>query len=239
MDSIPYYDRNAQTFYNRTIDADMGDVYEKFLKHLLEKGRILDAGCGSGRDSKFFLSKGHDVVSFDGSLEMVRMASNLLGKSALRMLFQEICFSSEFDAVWANASLLHVPYEGLREILQRFHKSLLPSGILYASFKYGTSMRQVEDRVFFDMNETNIGPYLKGLFQPLEIWKSPDTRSTVAPSPDKYWLHFVAKRIESDGYLYRENVTNAETLKTIENIEKGKGLVEAKDAQDLFRKLGI
>ena len=194
MDSIGYYDKNAKDFYNRTINADMQDVYQKFLKHLPKQGRILDAGCGVGRDSKFFMMKGYDVVPFDGSLEMVNMASGFLGKTALHLLFQDIDFSNEFDAIWANASLLHIPYENLRGILQDFHKSLLPSGILYASFKYGTSMRKTEGRFFFDMNESNIEPYLKGLFHPLEIWKSDDTRSKVAPSPDKSWLNFIARR---------------------------------------------
>jgi SAM-dependent methyltransferase len=196
MDSIGYYDKNSKEFHDRTINADLQDVYQKFLKYLPKEGRILDAGCGVGRDSKFFLNIGYDVVPFDGSVEMVKMASDLLGKKVFHMLFQDINFSREFDAVWANASLLHIPYEHLREIFQGFHQSLLPSGILYASFKYGTSMRQVEDRFFFDMNETDLEPYLKGLFHPLEIWKSEDTRSKVAPSPDRCWLNFIAKRIE-------------------------------------------
>jgi SAM-dependent methyltransferase len=195
MSSIGYYDKNSQDFQGRTINADVQDLYEKFLKHLPESGRILDAGCGVGRDSKFFLSKGYEVVAFDGSLEMVKMTSKLLGKDALHMLFQEMHFLSEFDAVWANASLLHIPYESLRGVFQSIHKALLPSGIIYGSFKYGTSMRLTEDRVFFDMDEASIQPYLKGLFVPLEIWKSADTRSTVAPSPDRSWLNFIAKRI--------------------------------------------
>lgn len=195
MDSIGYYNKNARDFYDRTLHADVGELYQKFLQHLPEKGRILDAGCGSGRDSKFFLSKGYEVVSFDGSQEMVKMASDLLQKSVLQMLFQEVRFSGEFDAVWANASLLHVPYEELRSILQKFHRSLRPSGIFYASFKYGNSMRQVEDRFFFDMDEKTVEPYLKGLFQPIEIWKGEDTRSKVAPSPQKSWLHLIGRRL--------------------------------------------
>jgi SAM-dependent methyltransferase len=193
MSSINYYNKNSQNFYERTINADLQDTYQKFLRHVPKGGRILDAGCGVGRDAKFFLSNGYDVVAFDGSLEMVKLTSNLLGKNALHMLFQDIDFSSEFNAVWANASLLHVPYENLREVLEGFYRALLPSGILYASFKYGTSMRVTEDRIFFDMNEASIELYLKGLFVPLEIWKSADTRSTVAPSPDKSWLNFIAR----------------------------------------------
>lgn len=196
MDSISYYDKNSKDFYIRTINADVQELYKKFLQYIPQQGRILDAGCGVGRDSKFFLNQGYDVVSFDGSLEMAKIASSVLGKNVLHMLFQDLNFSKEFDAIWANASLLHVPYKNLREILQGFHNSLLPSGIVYASFKYGTSMREVEDRFFFDMDEVNIEPYLEGLFQPIEIWKSVDTRSKIAPSPEKSWLNFVARRIE-------------------------------------------
>lgn len=195
MSSIGYYDKNSQDFYNRTINADVQELYEKFLKHIPSQGRILDAGCGSARDSKFFLSRGYEAVAFDGSMEMVRMGSKLLGKDVLHMLFQDMNFSHEFDAVWANASLLHVPYENLREVLESFHKALHLDGILYASFKYGTSMRKTEGRFFYDMDESSIRPYLKGLFNPLEIWKSVDTRSQVAPSPDKSWLNVIARRM--------------------------------------------
>lgn len=195
MSSISYYDKNSQEFFDRTINADVQDLYQKFLKYVPKEGRILDAGCGVGRDSRFFLSKGYDVLAFDGSQEMVKITSNLLGKEALHMLFQDMNFSNEFDAVWANASLLHVPYENLRGVIEGFHKALLPSGILYASFKYGASMRSVEDRFFFDMNEDSIKSYIKGLFAPLEIWKSADTRSKIAPSPDKSWLNFIARRM--------------------------------------------
>ncbi len=195
MDSINYYNKNSKDFYNRTINVDMQELYKKFLEYIPIQSRILDAGCGVGRDSKFFLSKRYDVISIDGSSEMVKMASAFLGKNVEQMLFQEVNFSNEFDAIWANASLLHIPYENLREVIQRFHKALLPSGILYASFKYGTSMRQVGERFFFDMDEANIEPYLKGSFQLLEIWKSADTCSKVAPSPDRSWLHFIARRL--------------------------------------------
>jgi SAM-dependent methyltransferase len=198
MDSTIYYDENSKDFYDRTINADVQLLHQKFLSHIPKESRILDAGCGVGRDSKFFLSQGHDVVSFDGSLKMTKIASNLLSKNVLHMLFKDVGFYTEFDAIWANASLLHVPYEKLREIIQAFHKALRPSGILYASFKYGTFMRQVENRFFFDMDEGTIKPYLKGLFQPLEIWKSEDTLSKIAPSLDKSWLHFIARRIEND-----------------------------------------
>ena len=195
MSSISYYDKNAQDFYDRTIHADVQDLCEAFLKHVPKRGRILDAGCGTGRDAKVFLDRGYDVVAFDGSLEMTKLASVFLGRNVRHLLFKDIDFSNEFEAVWANASLLHVPFEDLREVLERFHRALVPSGVLYASFKYGASMRNAGDRIFSDMDEKSILPYLDGLFAPVEIWKSADTRSTVAPSPDRSWLNLIAKSL--------------------------------------------
>ena len=75
MSSIHYYDKNSQAFHDRTINADVQDLYQKFLQHVPNHGKILDAGCGVGRDSRFFLSKGYKTVAFDGSREMVKMAS--------------------------------------------------------------------------------------------------------------------------------------------------------------------
>lgn len=195
MDSIDYYNKNSKAFYYRTINADLSEEYQKFLKHLPKQARILDAGCGSGRDSKFFLERGYETVAFDGSLEMVKVASDLLKKKVFHMCFEDMGFLNEFHAIWASASLLHIPYDKLRKVMQRLHKALLPSGILFASFKYGNSKRKVEDRSFFDMDEKSIGPYIKGLFEPIEIWKTKDVRSQKAPSEDKSWLNLLAKRI--------------------------------------------
>jgi len=77
-------------------------------------GRILDAGCGSGRDSLAFMRKGYQVVSIDASGEMVAAASRLTGQSAVLMRFDEVAFDGEFDADWACASLLHVARRDLQ-----------------------------------------------------------------------------------------------------------------------------
>ena len=62
MESEEYYNENADDFYN-TCDVDLSDIYIKFEKYLPKKATILDAGCGSGRDSKYFLSKGYECIS--------------------------------------------------------------------------------------------------------------------------------------------------------------------------------
>ena len=74
-----YYDKNAQEFFDGTVDADMSSHHEKFLELIPENGSILDAGCGSGRDTKIFKTLGYNVTAIDGSAEMCRLASKFSG----------------------------------------------------------------------------------------------------------------------------------------------------------------
>jgi SAM-dependent methyltransferase len=193
MSSVDYYNQNAQVFFDRTINADVHHGYAKFLPHLTPKARILDAGCGSGRDSLYFREHGFDIVAFDASIEMVKLSSHLLGSPTLHLRFQELTFREEFDAVWASASLLHIAYNELPDVLQKLHLALKPESILYATFKYGHGCREVDGRVFYDMNEQSILPYLQPHFVPIEIWDTPDNRS-VAPSPHQAWLNILAQK---------------------------------------------
>jgi 2-polyprenyl-3-methyl-5-hydroxy-6-metoxy-1,4-benzoquinol methylase len=67
-------------------------------------GRILDAGCGSGRDSLHFLQHGHEVEAFDASAEMCQLASSLIGRTVLQKTFEDVDSVSDFDGVLANTS---------------------------------------------------------------------------------------------------------------------------------------
>lgn len=107
--TIEFYNKYAEEFYNATVSANMSETCNKFLKHVAPGGKILDAGCGSGRDSLYFIKRGYEVVSFDASEEMVRLSGELTGQQTLLMKFEDIDFKDEFDGIWACASLLHVP----------------------------------------------------------------------------------------------------------------------------------
>ena len=90
--NIEYYNENAEAFYAGTIDADMSFWRDKFESYIVDGGRVLDAGCGSGRDSRAFMHHGYSVVAFDGPREMCRLASELLGEEVWQMGFDEIAF---------------------------------------------------------------------------------------------------------------------------------------------------
>lgn len=156
--NVEYYNKNADSFFDGSVGADMSHDRDMFISYLPEKARILDAGCGSGRDSKAFLDAGFDVVSFDASSEMCRRATEYIGREVLNMRFEDMTFTDVFDGIWASASLLHVPMEDLPGIMQKMHNALKPSGVMYASFKYGDGTKQRGERLFSDFNEKSIVP---------------------------------------------------------------------------------
>lgn len=192
--SIEFYNVNAVEFFNNTIFVDMMETYEEFLKYVKPEGKILDAGCGSGRDTVFFLRKGLAVVSLDASDEMVRLSSELTGQNTIKMQFQEIGFIKEFDGVWACASLLHVSREEIDDVITRIASSLKPEGIFYASFKYGDEVTIRDGRLFNSYNEET----LKSLFEKhkgllaIRAWKTQDVRPD---RKDEFWVNVLCKKI--------------------------------------------
>jgi 2-polyprenyl-3-methyl-5-hydroxy-6-metoxy-1,4-benzoquinol methylase len=140
-----YYDTHASQMIRSTFDVDLSALYARFLKHLKPDSTILDAGCGPGRDAFAFKKMGYLVAEFDASHTMVSIASKILSQQVLHCTFQEIAFCEEFDAVWACASLLHVPKKELVAVLHKLSTSLLHGGILYMSFKYGNVERMADD----------------------------------------------------------------------------------------------
>ena len=103
-DTVEYYNRNADAFFDSTIHADMSEQIRAFLEFLPAGGTILDAGCGSGRDSLVFMKHGFHVEAFDASEEMCKRAAKVLGKKVLQCRVEDMAFQEQFDGIWACAS---------------------------------------------------------------------------------------------------------------------------------------
>jgi ubiquinone/menaquinone biosynthesis C-methylase UbiE len=95
--TLDYYNQNAKEFINRTVDADMHYCQDKFIKMLETGAYILDAGCGSGRDSLYFLEHSFKVCAIDGSEEMCKAASDYIGQPVECVKFQDIDYEEMFD----------------------------------------------------------------------------------------------------------------------------------------------
>lgn len=174
-----YYDAHSAEFRANTVGVDVSALYEPFLREIPPGGRILDAGCGSGRDSLAFLQRGSRVLSIDASQEMVAAASQLTGQQALLLTFDALDFNREFDGVWACGSLVHIARRDLPSVLDRLSRALKPRGVAYLSFKYGDAERMEGRRFFNDLNESALQALLAAHpeLDIVQLWTTDDLRN--------------------------------------------------------------
>ena len=156
MSTLDFYNENAGAYAESTLSVNMAHEYECFLRYLPKGGKILDLGCGSGRDSIAFLEQGYDVIPLDGSAELGKIAEKNIGRPVVLCRFQDLDFHQEFDGVWACASLLHVPEREMKDVLCRVADSLKTGGILYASYKYGKGEREDNGKHYTDYTEADM-----------------------------------------------------------------------------------
>ena len=193
MNTLSYYNQNADAFIEGTQNADMTRQYRFFFKHASQVDKLLDLGCGSGRDSAYFASLGFQVTAVDGSEELCKRVRANYGMDAQCVRFEELSFEEVFDAVWACASLLHVPKAEMPQVLARVSAALKPGGILYASFKYGREERVENGRFFNDYTEAD----LDTLLTPENRLSLLEYRITTDVRPDQShqrWLNLIARK---------------------------------------------
>jgi len=190
--TLKYYQDNAQTFFDGTVNVDMSSLYETFTRHLAPDARVLDAGCGSGRDAKAFLEMGYQVKAFDASSAMVELARKHTGLPVKVMSFAEVDWKEEFDGIWCCASLLHVPAVELPGVMRRLADALKPGGVWYVSFKYGDGEREVDGRRFTDMDEDDLNTLVSSLtaMEIGEVWLTQDKR----PDRKEIWVNGILRK---------------------------------------------
>lgn len=135
--TLAYYAREAES-YAAAWPNRLNPRLVAFLERLSPGARILELGCGAGGDSAHMIAAGFDVEPTDGVPELAAQAERRLGRPVRILRFDALAEVAAYDAVWAHASLLHVPPAALPAILRRIRRALRPGGWHFANFKAGT-----------------------------------------------------------------------------------------------------
>ena len=159
--TLAHYEQRAAQFWAGTRDHDVRQNVEALLRHLpgAPPHRILDFGCGPGRDLAHFRALGHEAVGLEGSLAFVQMA-RATGSEVLHHDFLKLALPKErFHGVFSNASLFHVPTQELPRVLGELRDALLPRGVLFCSNPHGNDTEGFSGERY-------------GAFHTLETWRA-------------------------------------------------------------------
>ena len=191
--TIEYYNENVSKFVNDTQDVVFCATQDLFLSYLNEGDSILDLGCGSGRDTKYFLSKGYKVDATDGSEEICKVASDYTGINVKCLLFNELDEIDKYDGIWACASILHLDRDDLIDVFNRIARALKDNGILYTSFKYSEFEGMRNGRYFTDFTIESFNEFQTNIpeFIIEKKWITSDVR---AGREDEKWLNLIMRK---------------------------------------------
>ena len=193
MQTLDYYNQNAEAFVKSTVNVDFHDAQDRFLGKLPRQAVILDFGCGSGRDTKYFLGKGYQVEAVDGSEELCRLASEYTGITVRHMLFQELAEEDKYDGIWACSSILHLSKQELKPVLKRMVTALKAEGVIYTSFKYGEFEGERNGRYFTDFTTDTFKDFIHDMhgLKIEEQWITGDVRPGRG---EEKWLNLLLQK---------------------------------------------
>ena len=166
----------------------------RFTSLLPAGARILDLGCGSGRDTRAFIAAGYRVTATDGSAELCRLASELCGVPVRHELFQDLADVSAYDGIWACSSILHLPRPQLADVLGRMERALVPRGVVYTSFKLGDHEGMRNGRYFTNFTEPALRDFLAGSAPGLAIEQLWTTSDVLPGRQSETWLNVILRK---------------------------------------------
>jgi len=186
-----FYEDHAVEYFSGTSGAQTQFVLDRFLSHLPANAAILDAGCGSGRDLKYFHSRGHCALGIDASTALVQMAAEYSGAPCEVVRIERISYEERFDGVWACASLLHLPRDAFRPALRSLNRALKRGGTLFMAVQEGQGEAILPDgRLYVYYSEDDIRRSLDAAGLAVnELWASRNSADAVR---QPVWINVIA-----------------------------------------------
>ena len=193
--TLDYYNKNASEYFEQTLNGNFAENYEKFLSRIPPNAYILDFGCGSGRDSKYFIEHGYKVKAIDGSVEMCKLASEYIGQEVECMKFDELNEESIYDGIWACSSILHVEKEQLGIILEKMIIALKEKGIIYTSFKKGVKDEIKEGKYYNYLTKEKLEEIIEKYKLNVKIIDYFETLPSTKRIQDIVWANYILQKV--------------------------------------------
>ncbi|WP_424944449.1 class I SAM-dependent DNA methyltransferase [Aliiroseovarius crassostreae] len=133
--TLDVYNAQAAQYEARVAQKSTPGLTE-FIAALPAGAHVLDLGCGPGLSARHMMDQGMQVDAVDGSQAMVTRAQEL-GVPARQGLFQDIHKAETYDGIFANFSLLHLPRNGMPDMLDQLHRAAKPNALLHIGLKLG------------------------------------------------------------------------------------------------------
>ena len=188
-----YYENNAEIYFKSTAFLDFSETCEHFLRYVKPGGKIVDIGCGSGRDVRFFKSKGFRVCGIDACASLCRLARDYSGAEISCMRIEDWKPRERFDGLWACASLVHLPFEAIETFFGSLRHVLVKDGVAFFSFKSDFQGIDSKGRLFTKFSKTNLNHILNTHreLSLLEYWENSDAMGR----GDVLWQSFILRYI--------------------------------------------
>ena len=162
--TIEFYNTNAKKYSSYSYLNEKDKLYQKFLNYLPEKGSILDAGCGAGWDTNFFLSNGYFVTALDASVKLLKLIETHKNLTKIESDFLNFKSETIFEGIWASFSLQHLPKNDFKTALKILKNSLSETGFFYIGIHEGNKeIRDNLGRYYSYYSESEIGGIIQSL----------------------------------------------------------------------------
>ncbi|MBI6818436.1 class I SAM-dependent methyltransferase [Pseudomonas syringae] len=191
--TIEFYNKNSERYDQSTFNLKLETPWLEFTSRLRPNARILDVGCGSGRDMRHFIDLGYYVEGLEPSREMAKLARSRTGAIIHEISAEQIDFNNQFDGVWACASLLHIDRSSMEHTFNSIMETLKQSGVFYFSLKPGGgTIRKEDGRLFANYTKSEIEELVSARpdINSFVSWESLDALH----SRNTTWLNFIVTK---------------------------------------------
>ena len=191
--TIKYYDDHAEDYELSTAGIKLTEQWEAFTSRLTAKGKVLDVGCGGGRDILHFQQLGFTVEALEPTPKLARIAREKTNATIHELSVLELTARCRYDGVWACASLLHLPAAEIKAAINKLSVATKHGGYIYISLKEGADeIRKPDGRLFTSFTEDGLNEISNelGSLQVIKLWTTEDA----AQRSGVRWLNILFRK---------------------------------------------